>query len=689
MLRSQLLSLFGIALASMGTALQVSNSQTSITLLYQNNLNFTDDINHNGALLLDPLTYEQADEACKSLNEQLLPLQLSHQDASDLNLQLRYQIFSGYTVGDTFWGNGGTLSASSTGGIVSKPDGRSVPPIKLPALCTQTQPGNLVGGFDAPPASALMTVASDDVYQGYRNKKAFWFAGIRYAEFPGRFKYSSLYKGNGSVVPAQLAGSECLQYGSGSEDCFFLNIETPYLPKTGSKKDLRPVVFWIHGGGFTSGQGAGNGGQFATREDVVTVTINYRLSTYGFLAVPNILRGNYGLADQAIALDWVIANIEKFGGDPNKITISGQSAGAGSVRVMLGSPKSIGKFQGAVGMSNLGFDTALGVGSGYGTTYSAYLTINESYSIAGQNIFHEAGCNSTVLEDQVSCLEQYKGDLTSFADVARYPVQDGEIINTDELILTHRNKNTAYVPVIFGVAENDGGSVGAFNHTCTTEVECLASNIGISEQYAQDIINSGLFPFYDTGNFTLDAVNVSVRVNTDLVWRCEDQASMYAGGVSGVFPAAYYYESWRAYPEEAYNPLNLPITGTITPEYPLGNPNTPYYKVHSSDIPNFFGALHSYRDINDLRTIQLTSAYFGSFARTQQPNPSLAYISVRDYQDVADAILKTGPWPKVTQKTGPTKIFDYPAVTLDFVEQKQCDFLNSTVTYYLDQNEKR
>lgn len=101
------------------------------------------------------------------------------------------------------------------------------------------------------------------------------------------------------------------------------------------------------------------------------MTVNYRLSTYGFFAVPGHLPGNYGLADQITALDWVIANIEKFGGDPTRITIAGQSAGAGSVRVMLGSRKAIGKFHGAVGMSNLGLDFALGLGSGYGTTYSS------------------------------------------------------------------------------------------------------------------------------------------------------------------------------------------------------------------------------------------------------------------------------------------------------------------------------
>lgn len=86
--------------------------------------------------------------------------------------------------------------------------------------------------------------------------------------------------------------------------CFFLNIQTPYIPARGSKENLRPVHFWIHGGGFTGGSGAGyNGDQLASREDVVTVTINYRLTTYGFLAVPGTdAKGNYGIGDQITAL---------------------------------------------------------------------------------------------------------------------------------------------------------------------------------------------------------------------------------------------------------------------------------------------------------------------------------------------------------------------------------------------------
>lgn len=666
-------------------AVQLSNANTSLTLLYQNNLNFTDDINHAGALLLDPLPYDQAQAACVALNEELLPSQLSAQNATDLSRQLRYQAYAGYVHGGKYWVYNGVLIATPGSDNVSfHAASHTTTNQSLPVLCTQTQPGNDVGGFSPAPSTSIVTVESGDTYQGFRNKKAFWFTGIRYAQFPGRFRYTEVYPGNGSVVAAQLAGPQCLQYGSGSEDCFFLNIETPFIPRVGSTKNLRPVIFWIHGGGFTGGQGAGNGGQFASREDVVTVTINYRLSTYGFLAVPGYLLGNYGLADQITALDWVVANIEKFGGDPKRITIAGQSAGAGSVRVMLGSPKAIGKFQGAVAMSNLGLDFALGLGSGYGTTYSSYYTVDESFSVAGQNIFNEAGCNQTSLAAQVACLTAYTGDLSSLADVARYPVQDGDVINTEQLILTSKNDNTAYVPIIFGVAEDDGASVGSYSKTCTTEAECLEQNLYISPYYSQDVIDSDLFPLYDTGNLTADSVNVSVRINTDLVWRCAGEATVYAGAGSGAVPAAYFYESVRAYPEEAYNPLGLDITGDITPEYPLGNPNTFYYKVHSSDIPNFFGALHSYRDVNDLLTVQLTSGYFGSFIRTGQPNPDLAYLQVRGYQSTIDAVDESGPWPEVSEKTGPIKAFDYPSVTTSFVDQPQCDYLNSSVTYYLD-----
>lgn len=236
-------------------AVQLSNADTSLTLLYQNNLNFTDDINHTGALLLDPLPYDQAQAACIALNENLLPSQLSPQNATDLSRQLRYQSYAGHIRGGKFWVQDGVLIVTPDSEELSlhaaSHSGNNNTDQRLPVLCTQTQPGNDVGGFSPAPSTSIVTVASGDTYQGFRNKKAFWFTGVRYAQFPGRFRYTEVYPGNGSTVPAQLAGPQCLQYGSGSEDCFFLNIETPYIPKAGSTRNLRPVIFWIHGGGFT------------------------------------------------------------------------------------------------------------------------------------------------------------------------------------------------------------------------------------------------------------------------------------------------------------------------------------------------------------------------------------------------------------------------------------------------------
>ncbi|MDD4368697.1 MAG: carboxylesterase family protein [Oscillospiraceae bacterium] len=142
-----------------------------------------------------------------------------------------------------------------------------------------------------------------------------------------------------------------------SEDCLYLNIWTP---ETGH--DL-PVLFWIHGGAFMHGYGSEpefDGEAFA-RQGVIVVTINYRLGALGFLALealakedPLGLTGNYGLWDQLLALRWVRANIRAFGGDPERITLAGQSAGCMSVQVLLSSPEARGLFQAAIMQSGGG-----------------------------------------------------------------------------------------------------------------------------------------------------------------------------------------------------------------------------------------------------------------------------------------------------------------------------------------------
>ncbi len=137
-----------------------------------------------------------------------------------------------------------------------------------------------------------------------------------------------------------------------SEDCLFLNIWSP-----GADDKRRPVLFWIHGGAFVGGSGSTgwyDGKAFASNGDVVVVTINYRLGALGFLHLADIegadegFSSNCGLLDQIAALEWVHDNIAAFGGDPQNITIFGESAGAMSIGTLLAMPQAKGLYQRAI-----------------------------------------------------------------------------------------------------------------------------------------------------------------------------------------------------------------------------------------------------------------------------------------------------------------------------------------------------
>ena len=141
-----------------------------------------------------------------------------------------------------------------------------------------------------------------------------------------------------------------------SEDCLFLNVWTAAT----SASDRRPVMVWIHPGGYQTGSGStpGYDGEALAKKGVVLVTINYRLGVFGFFSHPELTKesehhasGNYALMDQAAALRWVQKNIAAFGGDPQRVTVFGDSAGSSSIANLMGSPRASGLFQRAVGES--------------------------------------------------------------------------------------------------------------------------------------------------------------------------------------------------------------------------------------------------------------------------------------------------------------------------------------------------
>lgn len=195
----------------------------------------------------------------------------------------------------------------------------------------------------------------------------------------------------------------------GSTDCLFLNVWTTLLPASSpAEKDLKPVMVYIYGGGFTTGSASNptnDGGNLAARGDVVVVDLAYRLSTLGFLTLDDgIHNGNYWISDQIAGLQWVQKYIERFGGDPSRVTIFGESAGAESVQALLASPKAKGLFHGALLQSNY---------------YDPYIPIAQSYNFSTIPILQETGCADA--PDQLACLQAYNAtNLINLKTISKY-----------------------------------------------------------------------------------------------------------------------------------------------------------------------------------------------------------------------------------------------------------------------------
>ncbi|KAJ3646361.1 hypothetical protein Zmor_023951 [Zophobas morio] len=196
-------------------------------------------------------------------------------------------------------------------------------------------------------------------------KSFYAFRGIRYAKPPVnelRFKPPQPAESWTGIYNATSDAPACPQPGSSSttpvsEDCLFLNVYTTKLP-AGRNNPKRPVIIYLHAGGFYSVTSRSNraGPHYLMDQDIVLVTLNYRLGTLGFLSIGKEAPGNNGLKDQVLAMKWVQNNIASFGGDPNSVTLYGYSSGSRSTTLHIVSPMSRGLFHKAI----LGSGSALG-----------------------------------------------------------------------------------------------------------------------------------------------------------------------------------------------------------------------------------------------------------------------------------------------------------------------------------------
>ncbi|KAK7870482.1 hypothetical protein R5R35_000754 [Gryllus longicercus] len=296
------------------------------------------------------------------------------------------------------------------------------------------------------------------------------FEGVPYAKppiGPLRFKAPQPTESWTGVRDATKVGNMCLHYDGlekkiqGDEDCLFLNIYTPQLP-SGSNKTSLPVMVYIHGGGFVIGRGDLYEPDPFMDKGVVVVNLNYRLGPLGFLSLGTLdVPGNAGLKDQTMALRWVQENIAVFGGDPNNVTIFGESAGGASVHFQLLSPLAKGLFHRVIAQS--------------GSAFCPWAVINDPIARA-KSLALAAGCEPKTAEDPVALakwlreapaltLVTHIGACFTEEEIAKSmilpfvpcvePDHPGAFLPKEPAALL-ASGNVPKVPIIFGITSHEG-----------------------------------------------------------------------------------------------------------------------------------------------------------------------------------------------------------------------------------------
>lgn len=373
-----------------------------------------------------------------------------------------------------------------------------------------------------------------------------------------------------------------------SEDCLYLNVWTPAK----SADDRIPVLVWIYGGGFAGGSTSEpvHSGEKLARKGVVLVSIAYRVGQLGFLAHPelsaettNRVSGNYGLLDMIAGLEWVRKNIAAFGGDPDKVTIFGESAGGIAVSMLCASPLAKGLFHGAISQSGGSF------GPPRPTTFPGEnLKRLPEAERAGEAYARSAGVSS-IAELRKLPPDQLPGGRGLGMS---WPIIDGWVIPDDQYKLYAAGKYND-MPVLVGYNSDEGAS---FSGAKTPE-EHIAGVRTRYGKFADDLLKA-----YPVGTNSVPKTARDLMRDAAFGWHTWTWARLQAQtGKSKVF---YYYFDQH-------------------PEHPEGSPRAGHGAPHGVDVAYVFQHLNPNNPQTtkaDLEISDAMSTYWVNFAKRGDPN---------------------------------------------------------------------
>jgi para-nitrobenzyl esterase len=387
-------------------------------------------------------------------------------------------------------------------------------------------------------------------------------------------------------APAPMQGGK--PSSDKSEDCLYLNVWTP----ANSSSDRIPVLVWIYGGGFSFGSTAepGYNGERLAKKGVVLVSIAYRVGPLGFLAHPELsaenphhVSGNYGLLDMIEGLKWVQQNISAFGGDPNKITIFGESAGGIAVSMLCASPLAKGLFHGAISQSGGSF------GPPRYTTYPGEnLKTMKDAEAAGQEYAKRAGTSS------LADLRKTLADSlpSGWGLGSAWPIIDEYVIPNDQYKLYEAGQYND-VPVLIGYNSDEG-----LSFTRAKDPRELIA--GVKQRYGK--FADELLKAYPVGDSIIPKTARDLARDAAFGWHTWSWARLQARtGKSKVY---YYYFDQH-------------------PEYPKDSPRAGHGSPHGQEVAYVFQNLdtaNAETSDSDVAISEAMGAYWTNFAKYGHPN---------------------------------------------------------------------